>query len=1015
MLDDSIQSSSEHYCQLSLSASPNVMQAGLRPLTTPRPAAIIPESMRKLAYAVVLLGFVAASHVPCRASTIAIEIKATTAIANGVPGLQLQFANRGDESAFAVEAQAFLGHEEITASAIPILSTDRVHTVSIAFSEVPQVPGAYPVTIRVAYVDGRGTPFSIVNVVPLNTVPLEREEPVAVKLPSLSLLDKSELSVDFATAYTEDIEGTLTLIVPDDIECLNPVRQIVCPPLEDVRANFHIRRKQTQPGSAYVVLAVLQYVRNGRHHFTAGSSLVHIVSRPARPLFLPVILAVVFLLIVLVVLQRSSLEFPRRLHAAFDLAALAVLAGFTAYHIPLHLLLADTLTVGGDTVAHNYLAAHLGKHLFGAGRIVSWAPGWWCGFPAFQFYFSLPYVCMALLDLVLPFNVAFKLVTVAGIFLLPCSAYVAGRLGRFPRPTPILLAVATLPLLFDRSHTMWGVNIYSTLAGMIANSLSFPIMLLFMGSTLRDMDDRRLRYTSVLLLVALLASHFFTSIVAIASLSAVALLRRPSEWRGALLVLAREFGLAFMLMAWWIVPLLAKRSYSIDFGLNWDVGILSQMPGFAWCVMPLCLAALYLGVMKRVRAVAVFAVLLFASVILFHIGYSLSPVFVNVRLWPFIVYALLALAAVGMGLLTRKLRFTELVVAVAVLLTLTFGIGQPNHVHPAAEWNYSGLERKPAWPILRKLIAPLHGTPGRLANDLHSDNENFGSSRIFECVPYLVGKPVLEGGIVNSALGSLFAYYVQGETSRSCAGFPPIVEPPTFNAANATRHLKLFNVKHFIARWPVVRSAFGHSAEWKSVRRVEDWELFELVTSDGRYVIIPRFYPGAVRTKHWKQTALDWMDVIEWLDRPLALLSPGEEPPPHQSILSESAFKALHADARAGNPDSLQLTPVPLSGAEPGIIEEQVTDHTIRFRTRNVGAPHIIKISYYPNWKVRGAARVYMVTPGFMLVYPLQEEVELYYGSTVADNVGRAITGLGLGVVMLAIVCAVRRVLVNIE
>jgi hypothetical protein len=37
-----------------------------------------------------------------------------------------------------------------------------------------------------------------------------------------------------------------------------------------------------------------------------------------------------------------------------------------------------------------------------------------------------------------------------------------------------------------------------------------------------------------------------------------------------------------------------------------------------------------------------------------------------------------------------------------------------------------------------------------------------------------------------------------------------------------------------------------------------------------------------------------------------------------------------------------------------------------------------------------------MVTPCFMLVYPEREEVELYYGYTLSDNVGRAASLLGL-------------------
>jgi hypothetical protein len=48
-----------------------------------------------------------------------------------------------------------------------------------------------------------------------------------------------------------------------------------------------------------------------------------------------------------------------------------------------------------------------------------------------------------------------------------------------------------------------------------------------------------------------------------------------------------------------------------------------------------------------------------------------------------------------------------------------------------------------------------------------------------------------------------------------------------------------------------------------------------------------------------------------------------------------------------------------------------------------------------------GAKRVYLVTPDFMLVYPEQEEVELYYGYTLSDNVGRGLSALGLVILIV--------------
>ena len=60
------------------------------------------------------------------------------------------------------------------------------------------------------------------------------------------------------------------------------------------------------------------------------------------------------------------------------------------------------------------------------------------------------------------------------------------------------------------------------------------------------------------------------------------------------------------------------------------------------------------------------------------------------------------------------------------------------------------------------------------------------------------------------------------------------------------------------------------------------------------------------------------------------------------------------------------------------------------------GLPHLIRCTYYPNWQAkRGADRVYLATPAFMLVYPREARVELVYGSTAADRAGRWLTAGG--------------------
>ena len=103
------------------------------------------------------------------------------------------------------------------------------------------------------------------------------------------------------------------------------------------------------------------------------------------------------------------------------------------------------------------------------------------GMPMFQFYFVLPYLIIALMSMMMPFAIAFKIVSLLGIFLLPLCIYFMMRWLGFKYPAPILGAVSSLFLLFDPSYSVWGGNIKSTLAGQFSYSISLAFLFLFIG------------------------------------------------------------------------------------------------------------------------------------------------------------------------------------------------------------------------------------------------------------------------------------------------------------------------------------------------------------------------------------------------------------------------------------------------------------------------------------------------------------------------------------------------------
>jgi hypothetical protein len=80
----------------------------------------------------------------------------------------------------------------------------------------------------------------------------------------------------------------------------------------------------------------------------------------------------------------------------------------------------------------------------------------------------------------------------------------------------------------------------------------------------------------------------------------------------------------------------------------------------------------------------------------------------------------------------------------------------------------------------------------------------------------------------------------------------------------------------------------------------------------------------------------------------------------------------------------------------------QRTDHSISFRVSRPGVPVIVRESYYPNWRVRGAEGPYRVTPNFMVVVPTSRSVTVSFERSPAEWVGILLSLLGLvGLVVL--------------
>jgi hypothetical protein len=333
---------------------------------------------------------------------------------------------------------------------------------------------------------------------------------------------------------------------------------------------------------------------------------------------------------------RGPVGWDRDLPRLAGLIAVLAVIWVTIWQLHPELLIKLTTTTGGDTGAHYPLGAYLKSNLLPQGKLTGWYPGWYDGFPLYTYYFVLPDLIAAVASYVLPYQLAFKLATITGSVLMPVCAYAMGRLFRLRAPIPAALAAATLPFLFDASFTIDGGNLFSTLAGEYAFSLSLALGFLVIGLFARGVRTGRGAIVTPVVVAACLAAHVVPLILAILGAGLVtlfALFREPGllgddtagspvgllgpsnlTRRQVIVWSARSLGLGIGLAAWWLVPFVLGQGLANPMGYTNVTNYVEKLfPSSDLWVVVLAAIAAAVGIMRLSRFAMTFSVLAIVS------------------------------------------------------------------------------------------------------------------------------------------------------------------------------------------------------------------------------------------------------------------------------------------------------------------------------------------------------------------------------------------------------------------
>ena len=316
-----------------------------------------------------------------------------------------------------------------------------------------------------------------------------------------------------------------------------------------------------------------------------------------------------------------------------------------------------------------------------------------------------------------------------------------------------------------------------------------------------------------------------------------------------------------------------------------------------------------------------------------------------------------------------------------------------------SKWNYEGYESKARWDEYQALMTVIDGLPdGRVHWEANSELNEFGTPMSPMLIPYWTegSHPSMEGLYFESSLTTPFHFINSSEMSEKPSNPIPGLTYHTGQMDRGIKHLEHFGVSYYVSFTPeATERADGFPEMTKlastgpfTIYRLPETELVEAAAFQPAVYDVPdrnmlASLTGAATVTgsdgeelpSFFDMALDWYEDVDNLGRWVVADGPEEWP------------RITSIDER---PSLMLDTP------QDAVSDIVVDNHRISFSTTAVGVPHLVKVSFFPNWVAEGADGPWRATPSLMVVVPTSEHVVLEFQDTWAESGGKLASLLGV-------------------
>ena len=687
------------------------------------------------------------------------------------------------------------------------------------------------------------------------------------------------------------------------------------------------------------------------------------------------------------------------------------------------LIFANTTPTGVDLGGHVWGPAQLRDHLLP--QLSGWSPEWFGGLATYVLYMPVPALLVVLVDVLLPYGVALKIVTILSALLLPVAAWGLARMSRMSAVAAACVPAAVLGFLFDDSWWRFGGNLRSDLTGEFSYGLALVLAVVALGVFDVVLRSGRWRGIAAVALAATLVSHPVVAIVVLIGVAALATFHAVVSGFAVVRRVVAPTAVALALSAFWFVPFLWYRGELNNLGHPRDTAwaqLFFPLPVWAeLLVVTLAVVGATMGVRRRHPMTMTLIALGVVAVILVLV--LPSGAFENGRALPFWHLSRWLLAGIGAAecltwLQAHQPRVQDIgpiagLAFVAVCIGINTGslpgsdvvnVNTPQGAVSKTSWlflpqietnvdplwiheGFSGYERAPLWSEYHGLMQTL----GRVGADHGCGRalpENdpvgvYGSPYEFALTPYWTSGCVQSLIGIPEDLSRNYPFYAIASSALS--------QSPTADQAGlpyqsldmelGVRMLRDLGVRYYLAYSAPAIAAADRDPGLQAITTSGSWHIYLV---KGVQLVEPlqdtplRVHSGQGDEAPWRKLASTWF------------VNPARQPV-------------------SGGPDAWSQ---PGAGTEPvaHVTNVDVGRDSISFHVDRVGVPVEIRATYFPWWRAAGAQGPWRIAPDYMVVVPTRNDVTLRAKPRLADHAGQLVSLVGVaGLIALVAADRLRR------